>query len=278
VAKLADLGLAKRTDEASHLTATRQGFGTTHYMPYEQALNARKADGRSDIYALGATLYHLLTGAVPFAGEDHLEVVEKKSRGYFTPASVLNERVPPAIDDILARMMARHPRDRYQTASELIVDLERTGLSAQIPSFADPESARNDPWVQSCLATSEPTRLDLDTPHQIVQPPPPSDYWVVRFRNKAGKLCKARASTTQVARRLREARMPADAELCREGETVFLPPGRLVEFQTITPIRRRKRVRKSKRAAQTRPLWLLIGAAVGLALVLIGLIALRLRT
>jgi serine/threonine-protein kinase len=49
IAKLADLGLAKRTDEASHLTAARQGFGTPYYMPYEQAVNARHADGRSDI-------------------------------------------------------------------------------------------------------------------------------------------------------------------------------------------------------------------------------------
>src|SRR5262249_4195343 len=57
VAKLADFGLAKRTDEASHLTAARQGFGTSYYMPYEQALNAQKADSRSDIYALGATFY-----------------------------------------------------------------------------------------------------------------------------------------------------------------------------------------------------------------------------
>ncbi len=62
VAKLSDLGLAKRTDEASHLTGTRQGFGTPWYMPYEQAINAKHADARSDIYALGATLYHLVTG------------------------------------------------------------------------------------------------------------------------------------------------------------------------------------------------------------------------
>src|ERR1043165_3421591 len=104
VAKLADLGLAKRTDEASHLTATRQGFGTTHYMPYEQAINARHADGRSDIYALGATLYHLVTGSVPFTGGNHLEVVEKKKEGHFTPASALRPDVPPVLDHILGRM------------------------------------------------------------------------------------------------------------------------------------------------------------------------------
>src|SRR5262249_5674656 len=81
VAKLSDLGLAKRTDEASNLTAARQGFGTPYYMPYEQAMNAKYADGRSDIYALGATLYHLVTGEIPFSGATHLEIVEKKNIG-----------------------------------------------------------------------------------------------------------------------------------------------------------------------------------------------------
>src|SRR5205085_3416730 len=113
VAKLADLGLAKRTDEASHLTAARQGFGTPYYMPYEQAMNAKYADGRSDIYALGATLYHLVTGDVPFPGENHLEIVSKKDVGLYTPASVVNSAVPVALDDILERMLARDPGDRY---------------------------------------------------------------------------------------------------------------------------------------------------------------------
>src|SRR5207237_8863447 len=53
VSKLSDLGLAKRTDEASHLTATRQGFGTSYYMPYEQAPNPKPPDGRTHLHALG---------------------------------------------------------------------------------------------------------------------------------------------------------------------------------------------------------------------------------
>src|SRR5262249_3550345 len=106
VAKLSDLGLAKRTDEASHLTGTRQGFGTPWYMPYEQAINAKHADARSDIYALGATLYHLVTGEVPFSGSNHLEVMDKKNLGDFPPAGSRNPDVPPVLDRILGRMLA----------------------------------------------------------------------------------------------------------------------------------------------------------------------------
>ncbi len=76
IPKLADMGLAKRTDQPSHLTAARQAFGTPYYMPYEQALSAKTVDEKADIYALGATLYHLATGRVPFDGDSHVEIVD----------------------------------------------------------------------------------------------------------------------------------------------------------------------------------------------------------
>ena len=94
LAKLTDLGLAKRIDEASHLTAAQQGFGTPYYMPYEQAVNAKAADARGDIYALGATFYHLIVGEPPFTGSNAMEVVDKKNVGDFTPASSANAEVP----------------------------------------------------------------------------------------------------------------------------------------------------------------------------------------
>src|SRR5262249_56108376 len=97
---------------------------------------------------------------VPFPGDNHLEVVERKNHGHFCPASLVNPAVPVALDRILTRTLARQPKDRYQTASELIIDLERSRLAAPVPSFADPELAARDPWVQARLVAAEPTRLD----------------------------------------------------------------------------------------------------------------------
>jgi serine/threonine-protein kinase len=233
VAKLADLGLSKRTDEISNLTGAQQGFGTPYYMAYEQALNARHADGRSDIYALGATLYHLVTGEVPFSGANHFEIGEKKDRGTFLPASKWNPSVPRSLDRILARMLARRPEDRYQTASELIVDLERSDLAAPVPSFIDPARALQDPVVRARLvAPLQHTEADLrHRPGSANGAAAAADIWYVRYRNREGRWCKARATTGQVVQRLRENRLPAGAELSRAQEGPFRPPAEHAEFQ-----------------------------------------------
>lgn len=286
IAKLVDFGLAKRTDETSHLTATRQGFGTTPYMPYEQAINAKYADGRSDIYALGATLYHLLTGSVPFPGTNHLEIVEKKNRGEFELANSLNPEVPPELDRILERMMARDPRHRYQTASELIVDLERSNLAAQVPSFADPERARQDPWMQAYIAsTAEPTRLDPDSPRRAPssRPSAVNDKWILRVRLKSGKWRRYKATTREIIQKLRAGKMPSGVE-AGQADNDFRPLSSYPAFQQIAPAPKNGRVHPSappaasalsdssqafRRAESRRHLYLWFIAAA-LALVLLG--------
>src|SRR5262249_44484611 len=221
LAKLADMGLAKRTDEASHLTHAKQGFGTPYYMPYEQAMNAKYADARSDIYALGATLYHLLVGEVPFPGANSLEIVDKKALGEFTPASRLNPDVPRALDVILAKMLAREPRDRYQTASELIVDLERSNLAAALPSFTDPDRAMQDPVVRQRLAAPAATSLDLrngqDRPHEE------NEFWYVRYRDRHGQACQAKLTLRQVLKRLRDGKFSPQIEAAQFPRGDFKP-------------------------------------------------------
>ena len=279
VSKLADLGLAKRTDEASHLTATRQGFGTSFYMPYEQALNAKHADGRSDVYALGATLYHLVTGQVPFPGENHLEVVEKKDLGEFTPASAFNQTVPRVLDQILAKMLARHPRDRYQTASELIVDLERRRLATPVPSYADPDLALQDPYVRACLASSaQPTQPDLSL-HPLPETPTPPDSdapaaepsWIVRYPAKDGRWRRIKITATQLRQRLAEGRVPPRAEVCVDPRQGFHPLADHPAFRELvaaTPVKRVARLKKRRRATEHAPhpwfrrRWLLVLTAL----------------
>ncbi len=247
VAKLADLGLAKDLTESSDLTALNQGFGTSWYMPYEQVLNARFVDDRSDIFALGATMYHLLTGRVPFVGETHAEVVALKERGEYTPASALNPSVPADLDRILARMLARSPGRRFQTASELVVVLEKARLADRIPSFVDIDVARQDPEVRARLESNgQPTRPDLGLPPKSagddsdadisnVAAAAPGDIWRLRFPDPQGQWFTRRATTNQVLHGLRECIWPAGVEAARGSHRTFRPLAAYPEFRAAAP-------------------------------------------
>src|SRR5207248_1875728 len=127
-----------------------------------------------------------------------VEVVDKKSRGEFAPASSLNPAVPQLLDHILARMLARQPRDRFQTANELIIDLERSRLASPVLSCADPSQALADPHVQAYLGpTAEPTRLAMDPAvhNSNGKTSGPDDFWQLRYRGRDGKLTQRRATT-----------------------------------------------------------------------------------
>lgn len=135
VVKLADLGLAKATDEDVSLTTTGQGAGTPLYMAPEQARDAKHVDHRTDIYALGIMLYHFLTGAPPFSGNTLLELIEAKEKAKFPPARKTNDEVPERLDLMIDKMIAKNPDHRYQTCAELIQDLEGLELAYEQLSF-----------------------------------------------------------------------------------------------------------------------------------------------
>ena len=158
VAKLADLGLAKRLNDDPHITSTQHGVGTSYYMAYEQALNADLVDGRSDIFSLGATLYHLLTGHVPFPGSTHEDVIREKEHDTSRPIRELNPDVPPVLAEIITRTLARDPRARIQTAAELVAALEATNLASPIPSYGGAG-----PSNPSGTQPEAPTRADLSS-------------------------------------------------------------------------------------------------------------------
>ena len=135
-AKLADLGLVRKIDGASDLTASNQGIGTPYYMPHEQAQNSSLVDGRSDLFSLGATLYHLATGELPFPGETHEAIALGKESGAFRPARSVWGDVPHDLDLILSKMLDRNIRQRYQNAADVVADLKKTGAAASPKQFA----------------------------------------------------------------------------------------------------------------------------------------------
>jgi|GEM_PF-224943 len=123
-AKLADLGLAKNFEADSSLTVAGKALGTPYYMSPEQARGEANLDTRSDIYSLGATLYHLVTGSVPFEGETPAIVLSKRLS---EPAPSPRDRRPElslAANRLIRRMMAKDPDRRYQTAEDLVADVE----------------------------------------------------------------------------------------------------------------------------------------------------------
>jgi serine/threonine-protein kinase len=284
LAKLSDLGLAKRRDDATNLTSTAQGIGTPYYMPYEQAMNAKLADERSDVYALGATLYHFVTGEVPFQADTSLEIVEKKGLGRFAPASTINPEVPARLDDILARMLARDPQDRYQTVSEAIVDLQRAQIEAAIPSFVTLDSALQDPIVKARLTTPiAETRLDMQ-----FQQAETEQIWFLRYRDRRGNLCKLKGKATQIIERLRKGTIPRLAEASQSAQGKFMPIASWPEFEGIGSQKSEVGGQKSTTRDPTSDFrlpasdlrnwgWLALAASIGVAVIGLTLAGLFLR-
>ncbi len=125
VAKLADLGLARATDDEV-LSQQEEGMsiGTPYYMSPEQVKGRTNVDGRADIYSLGATLYHMVTGAPPFPGKKAEEVMKAHLEQELTPPDQVVPDLTAGFGAVVETMMAKDRRKRYQQPDELIIDLE----------------------------------------------------------------------------------------------------------------------------------------------------------
>jgi serine/threonine protein kinase len=123
--RLTDLGIARTVKSMAEKVKQEGGvLGSPHYMAPEQA-RGEPIDHRVDIYALGATFYRMLAGRTPFTGKNAREIMEKQV--YEEPPGLrsLNPEIPQSICRVVTRMMKKKPEKRYQTARELIGDMER---------------------------------------------------------------------------------------------------------------------------------------------------------
>ncbi len=171
VAKLADLGLVKETDTDLNLTKTGRGLGTPHFMAPEQFRNAKNADIRCDIYSLGATLYMMVTGDLPFRSNGPLDAWMKKIQNDLTPPRRLAPSLSERIDWAIMRAMSADPDKRPTTCREFVEDL--TG-----------HSTRRMQSVESSQAALE--------------------LWYLVYKDELGVMHTVKGSTTAIRRSLRE--------------------------------------------------------------------------
>lgn len=124
--KVMDFGIARALDDiGATMTNTWNVVGTAQYLSPEQA-TGDVADRRSDIYSVGCLLYELLTGKPPFTGDTPVSIAYQHVSMPFQPPSLLVPNLDPNLDTILAVALSKDPSDRYQSASEMLSDLQRT--------------------------------------------------------------------------------------------------------------------------------------------------------
>jgi eukaryotic-like serine/threonine-protein kinase len=168
--KVADFGLAQLMGgERLNLTQEGTTMGTPLYMSPEQ-VNGQKLDQRSDIYSFGVTCYHMLAGETPFRGESAIAVAMQHLQN--TPRDLYSRRpdLPKAMCDVVHRMLAKNPDDRYPNAQKVLADLKKLakslkddGVGEEIelklfdPAEPSPSLATRRPWLVLsllCLLTA----------------------------------------------------------------------------------------------------------------------------
>lgn len=136
VAKLADMGLARAvTDVEAAMAEAGRAYGTPYYISPEQIRGELHVDHRADIYSLGATMYHMVTGRVPFEAPTPSAVMHKHLKESLTPPDHINHSLTAGCAAMVEMMMAKKKEERYSSCREVLEDLDMIGRG-QSPRFA----------------------------------------------------------------------------------------------------------------------------------------------
>ena len=156
IAKLADMGLARAaSDRELAMAEAGRAYGTPYYISPEQIRGEVNIDQRADIYSLGATFYHMVTGRVPFEGPTPSVVMHKHLKETLTPPDHLNRKLTAGCAAAIEMMMAKRAADRYPNIRTVIEDLDRL-LRGQPPVYAQ-HSFTDDIVNQLSSGKAEPT-------------------------------------------------------------------------------------------------------------------------
>ena len=222
VAKLTDMGLVKDVDAELNLTRTGRGLGTPHFMSPEQFRNAKNADVRCDVYSLGATLYMMVTGEIPFAKTNPLDCWMKKVKNDFPAPRKVNPALSERIDWAVRRAMSADPTQRPATCREFVEDL--TGNNAAVhgpPSTAIPQ-------IPGGPTTSDPTPAPNSAALEDV-------LWYMVYKGPDGQPHTVKGLTSSIRDNLRRGALgdPATIMVSKIKTGPFAPLKQTVEFRDL---------------------------------------------
>lgn len=179
--KVMDFGIAQAiNDVGATQTDSDTVTGTAQYLSPEQA-QGMTVDTRTDLYSAGCLLYELLTGRTPFVGETPVSIAYQHVRETAQPPSVHNPDVPPGLDRVVLKALAKDPDHRYATASDFRTDLLKASAGRRVKA---PRTSQYDPAPGEPTEGFVPIAEDPETPshglgHNVTGPlpPPPSRRW-----------------------------------------------------------------------------------------------------
>lgn len=244
VVKVSDMGLAKATDEDMSMTQSGTGLGTPYYMPPEQARNAKHVDNRSDIYALGCTLYYFLSGKLPFSGTSAAELIMAKEKGQFPRLRSHNHEVPERLELIVDKMIQKDPKHRYQSCDDLIRDLSALGLASPGLSFSEaaaPGAAR----LPTPLAATTGASAMSKTPASVkpaaagtsavapAKPEKQEHVWFVIVTQPQGPPKKVKLTTGQIMAQLKSGTLDPKCKATQDAKGEFKPLAMYREFDHV---------------------------------------------
>ncbi|QDT63714.1 serine/threonine protein kinase [Calycomorphotria hydatis] len=240
IIKVADFGLAKAMDEDVSMTASGTGLGTPLYMPPEQARNAKHVDQRTDIYALGCTLYYMLTGELPFKADNTIELITLKEKGMFTSAKKLVPEIPDGLDLIIDKSMAKNPDQRYSTVEEMLSNMASLNIANEALSFIDdavPASMARSVGNTTQMGAKKKTRTgSADSRAEAVrkkQESTATKKFQVVYKNPEGKPIVAVMTAQQVLKAFKSGILDLESKARKSKKDQYLPLAQFAEFADV---------------------------------------------
>lgn len=275
-AKVADFGLVKLVEADMSMTATGTGLGTPEYMAPEQSYDARAATPASDIFSLGAMLYVMLTGELPYKGSSVVEFLAAKQTGRYPPARSINPEVPERLDLVIHRTLVPEPKQRYENCTEFIRDLAWLGRHNDSLSFCESKkpyvaygawSAAAAPIASTPPARPTATTSTAGSAARTASPGSPkpdsssadsaAKMWYVSHKNKLGKDVLSKMMTDELILALERKLLPPNAKVKSAQNQPFRPLSDHNEFHPVlgrlgVPIRKSPAAQQKSRSRRTK--------------------------